>query len=59
MELRHHRHGLPQRERPVNFEAASPEPDAKVKRIAEVSKYLEQWHEPLESDLVDEILDEE
>jgi putative hydrolase of the HAD superfamily len=33
--------------------------DAKVKRMSEVAKHLEQWHEPLESDIVDDTLDED
>jgi putative hydrolase of the HAD superfamily len=42
-----------------SFETVSPEPDGKVRRLAEVSRHLEEWHEPIESDLVDETLDDE
>ena len=36
-----------------------PEPDARVKRLSEVAKKIEEWQEPMEGSLVDEILDDE
>lgn len=36
-----------------------PEPDGRVKKLAEVSKFVENWQEPMENPLVDEIMDEE
>ncbi|MBI4864248.1 MAG: HAD family hydrolase [Candidatus Riflebacteria bacterium] len=35
------------------------EPDGRIKRINEVSRFLEEWQEPLETPLVDEIIDQE
>ena len=36
-----------------------PEPDARVKKLSEVVKFVEEWAEPMETPLVDEIMDEE
>jgi len=35
------------------------EPDGRIKKISEVTKYLDEWHEPIETPLVDEILDDD
>lgn len=39
--------------------AGGPDPDGRVKKLAEVAKFVEDWQEPLEGPLVDEILDED
>lgn len=40
-------------------EAGGPEPDGRVKKLGEVAKFIEDWAGPLETPLVDEVLDDE